>query len=456
MLGVLAGVLAAVATLPTILPLSRQVMAAEDASNLARVMAAATATAELIDADVALAQGLHRGLGVDGVRVAIDAEGTDRFRSGNLPLHLPLASLCPPGEAPTRIVHDADARWGIACLDVGPVRVVAALRERDDDHVNLAMLVVALAAIVGISAAFGVMQILSPLSEITRALDRLRSGERDVVLAATGIREIDLLVSHLNAASRAVDDRERAIQDRVEVAQRMLGYVSHEVRNPLQSLEFLASLIAVEEDGAERARLANTIRDEVRSLDAIIGRFVADRRTGDLRLNRQATPIGDVVEEVVTFRRPSATHLNIALDVDLATHRAVFVDRPLLGRALENVVANALSMLEAESRPAGSAGGRIRVSTREVEDMLEIIVEDDGPGVPPELGDRIYEPHVGQRPGGSGLGLSFVRDILAAHGGYVRHDPPGAPGRVLPGARFVLGLPISEPMEEDGADPGGR
>lgn len=456
MLGVLAGVLAAVATLPTILPLSRRVMAAEDEGNLARVMAAATAIAELVDADVPLAQGLHRALGVDGVRVAIDAEGTDRFRSGNLPLHLPLASMCPPGEAPTRIVHDGDSRWGIACLDVGPIRVVSALREGDDDHVNLAMLVVALAAIVGISAAFGVLQILSPLSEITQALDRLRSGERDVVLAATGIREIDLLVSHLNAASRAVDDRERAIQDRVEVAQRMVGYVAHEIRNPLQSLDLLAGLIAIEDDGAERSRLASTIRDEVRSLDAIIGRFAANRRSGDLRLNRQATPIGEVVDQVVTFRRPSADHLNIALEVDLGTNRSLLVDRPLVGRALENIVANALSMLEIEGRTPGADGGRIRISTREVDDTVEIIVEDNGPGVPPELGDRIFEPHIGQRPGGSGLGLSFARDILVAHGGYVRHDPPGAQGRVLSGARFVMGIPISEPVEEEGADPGGR
>src|SRR5262249_5941680 len=109
-------------------------------------------------------------------------------------------------------------------------------------------------------------------------------------------------------------------------------------------------------------------------------------------------------------------------------------DHASLATAFGNLIANALAH--------AASGGRTEIEARADGDSVEVRVSDRGPGLPPGLGERIFEPFVRgphARPGGTGLGLALVREVAGAHGGrIVAHDREGG------GATFTLRLPRSE------------
>lgn len=436
MLGALAGALAAVAVLPTIVPLTQRVDAAEDVGRVAQATAAARAVGELFEANHPLRPGIIRTFAVDGVRI-VDPAGHLLFEDGTLPLGVTMATMCPPGEAGGRVVTGAAAPAAVGCHDIGSGVVVASVATSGGGMSTLSALVVGLAAMVGISTAFGVLQLLSPLSRLKEGLERVGMGERGVHVATTGLAELDDLVERVNAAARAMEDREDAVMGRIQVVQEIARVVAHEIRNPLQSVELLAGLIAVEDDRAERDALAASIQNEVRVLERVVSRMLRGTDGPALRLTRRRTRMGELVQKVIDFRLPEARHRGIQLTVGPMTERTLDVDRTLLSRAIENLVANALAFA-----PEGT--GRVRVSTDETIEGYDIVVEDNGPGVDDDLGDVIYQAEYTTRPGGTGLGLSLVQGVLASHGGYVEHGRSD-----LGGARFRLHLPLVAPPTEE-------
>ncbi|MCB9680268.1 MAG: HAMP domain-containing histidine kinase [Alphaproteobacteria bacterium] len=428
--------------LPTIVPLTQRVGAAEDVARVATTLAAARATGVLYASDLPLHNGLARSLGVDGLSV-LDSTGRELYVEGDLP-GTPLGVLCPPGEAPGRLVRTHTARWAVACQDLGSGAVLAASRIEHEATRTISWLVLGLAAMVGISTAFGVLQILSPLSKISTGLDRVRVGERGVHVDTTGIAELDRLVERLNAAARAMEDREDEILSRIQVVQEIARIVAHEIRNPLQSLELLAGLIAAEDDREERGALAASIQTEVRQLERVVSRMLRGQDGPPLRLMTGPASLKDVLQKVISFRRPEARVKGIELIEGPLEDLVLEVDRTLLSRAVENLVANSLAVT-----PSGT--GRVVVSSFLRDGYLEIRVDDNGPGVPEELGDAIYQAGVSGREGGTGLGLSLVQGVLASHGGYVEHTVSD-----LGGASFRAWLPLETKTEGSSAHPGGR
>ncbi|MCB9666216.1 MAG: HAMP domain-containing histidine kinase [Alphaproteobacteria bacterium] len=443
-LGTLAGVLASMAVLPTIVPLSQRVAAAEELGVLAEVVAASRATAVLYDSNLPLRAGLARSLDAGGVEVTSPG-GEQLFHDGVLPRGVSIAVLCPPGEAPGRFVAAEDGRWAVACHDVGTGLAVAASPVTHRQTRTISYLVVGLAAMVGISTAFGVLQLLSPLSRIREGLERMGTGERGVRVQTTGLAELDELVARLNSVTRAIEDREDAITGRIQVVQEMARVVAHEIRNPLQSIELLAGLIAAEEEREERQELASSIQGEVRILERVVSRMLRGGEGPALRITRRPTSLRDLLHKIVAFRLAEARHRGIQLVEGPVPAITVSVDPTLLSRALENLVVNALAF-------APSHTGRVEVQAQVEDEDLVVQVDDNGPGVPEEFGDAIYQAEITTRPGGTGLGLTLVQGVLTAHGGYVEH------GRSpLGGARFRAHLPLRGPGEEEDerADPGG-
>lgn len=438
-LGVLAGVLAAVSVLPTVVPLTRRVGHAEDGAAIVRALAASRATATLYEHDETIHPFLHRSLGADGVMV-LDLTGHVQVASGERPDPIVVSELCPPGEAPGRIVSQGRLRWAVACHEVGPRYMLGFVRAQADDR-GTGWLVIGLSAMVGISAAFGVLQVLQPLSRLTDALQRLGQGERGVRVEITGLAEYDELVDRLNDAAQASDarqdaasTREAAFRERIEVVQKVARELAHEVRNPLQSLEFMAGVVALEDDPEERRRLASSIQDEVRLLEATVSRLLRDE---GIRVMRAPFPLTQLVRHTLDFHGPAARARGVTLEAGTVQDTEILADRLLLERAVENLVVNALQ--------AVGSPGRVVVSVLHDAWTARVVVEDDGPGVPEELGDTIYTPSVSGREGGTGLGLPFVLKVVHAHGGQVRHERS-----TLGGAAFHIELPLRESPEEVG------
>ena len=197
--------------------------------------------------------------------------------------------------------------------------------------------------------------------------------------------------------------------------------LAHELKNPLASIKGAVGLL---KEGKGNDRIFEIIFKEVDRLDSIIKDFLNLARTSVGEKKRVS--VKSLVEEVVS----SASVPGKMWSVD-GDDVYLFVDFKGFRTAVENLVRNAFQW----------ARSFVRVTVKKKNDWVEIVVEDDGPGVRPEESNRVFEPFYSRRQGGTGLGLSIVRKFAIENGGFVYVvDSP------LGGAKFVLRLPA----ERDG------
>ena len=221
--------------------------------------------------------------------------------------------------------------------------------------------------------------------------------------------------------------------DRIEallVTQKnLLHSVSHELRTPIARLEFALELLdAKAGDPALRRRIA-AMEGDVRELNDLVNELLGMARLdSEQALRCETVDVAGLLEGAAAALPPGAQALAVAAGQDLGTVEA---DPRLLGRALSNLLRNAQKYAAASIRlSAVREGGR-----------LLIAVEDDGPGIPEEERDRIFEPFYrldrsrDRATGGFGLGLSIARKAVLLHGGSLTVEDSA-----LGGARFVIAL----------------
>ena len=197
----------------------------------------------------------------------------------------------------------------------------------------------------------------------------------------------------------------------------MLGGVAHEIRNPLGGIELFAGLLRKQVDDPKEAESVDRILGEVHHLDGIITDFLQYARpTEPTRSEFEVATVARAVDEVLdgTLRdsgvRPQFDCADAHIDADPDQFRQVLI----------NLVQNAMQ--------AQDGDGSVRVAARPVGDMVEVVVEDEGPGIPEDLRERVFEPFYTTRQQGSGLGLSIARELTERNGGsldIVSRDPRG-------------------------------
>ena len=251
-------------------------------------------------------------------------------------------------------------------------------------------------------------------------------------------------VERLNAEVTGTLTRLQAAQEKLVDAERMATVgrlslkVAHEVRNPIAAIELNAELlgdIVGERPGPEMEEagsLVGAIRDQVAALDALTEEYLAFARFP--RAQFEEDSVNDMVRAVVDFVRPLAARQEIGVIV--TTDPALppmEIDRTLLRQAVLNLIKNGIE--------AVSKGGTLTVTTRRLDDTVEIAVSDTGPGIPPEVGRRLFEQFFTTKPQGTGLGLSISRQIVEEHEGQLRWtSTPGA------GATFTISIPLKRTL----------
>ncbi len=224
---------------------------------------------------------------------------------------------------------------------------------------------------------------------------------------------------------------EEAIREKEALARagELTAGIAHEVRNGLGTIVGYARLLersALPEDPAAAAR---SIREECETLETVVRRFTDFVKLERLRLDEAdlARLIARVVAREARAREEVRTRL-CGLDAPLV----VRADEELLERAFENLVRNAVE--------AAAAGGRhVEVSAREADGLVEVQIDDDGPGLAPDHPGEI-RPFYTTRPGGLGLGLPLARKIVLLHGGTL-----DLVGRAPAGVRVEVRLSVAGP-----------
>ncbi len=254
-------------------------------------------------------------------------------------------------------------------------------------------------------------------------------------------------IGHLSGTLRDMTD---ALYSRIEAIESFAADVAHELKNPLTSLRSAVETLPLAKSPESHARLLEVIQHDVRRLDRLISDISeASRLDADLqRHETEPVDLTKLLTTVVTVQNEMRTDddATVTLAFEGANLSAFMVPGhdSRLGQVINNLLDNARSF-----SPPGST---VRVICRRLKDTVEIIVDDDGPGIGPDALEKIFDRFYTDRPHqgfgqNSGLGLSISKQIVEAHDGrlwaenrtgvaHSENEPPP----VL-GARFVVRLP---------------
>jgi two-component system, NtrC family, sensor kinase len=305
---------------------------------------------------------------------------------------------------------------------------------RDGTRAALGLAVMTLVALlVGAAVFFSVRRSLLPLRRLQAAVFEVAKGDLRTQIEVSRHDEIGALATSFNRMTRALADRgERLVRsERLATAGKMAAQVTHEIRNPLSSLGLNAELLEDELAGApdkpEARALLRAMQDEIERLTGITESYLRFARLPAPELD--LADLNQTVEAALEFMRSELSDAKIDVSARLATDvRPTLFDRGQIRQALVNLLRNA--------REAMPEGGRVEVATWSDGRGVGLAVADDGPGIPSEVAVQIFDSFYTTKSGGTGLGLSMVRQICLAHGGDVRYEEnPGG------GSRFSITLP---------------
>ena len=345
------------------------------------------------------------------------------------------------------IVHlqAGGARWGVVWIEYAhSVGTTVSTCKRVELFLVLGVLLGSLLALgAGMAIARRAMAPIAQLTSTAAEIARTRDPSRGVPQSPAD-DEVAELARTLEGMLHELDAARGETESMLVRQRQFVADASHELRTPLTSvlanLELLAEALHGDEGEAARSALRSSQR-----MRRLVGDLLLLARTDAAReLAREPCNLAQIVVEAAGELGPVSSAHDISLDIHPAT---VMGARDELHRLTINLMENAL-----RHTPPGTA---IRVSTGTTPDgQVELVVEDDGPGVPEAIAPALFERFVrgaGDRGGSFGLGLAIVQAVAVSHGGTVtlersRLERPGAGS----GARFVVRLPALSDLDDDG------
>jgi two-component system nitrogen regulation sensor histidine kinase NtrY len=296
------------------------------------------------------------------------------------------------------------------------------------------------------------------ISRLASTINQVAAGNLDARVPVTGSDELTELARVFNRMLGEMQQSRARIEylQRMGAWQEMARRLAHEIKNPLTPIQ-----LAVQEchrkyagdDAKFRALLDTTreiVEEEVGTLRRLVGNFSSFARLpraelveASLRdfLSECEGQLGHLGAEVADdgSEEPLVVH-----DVEVTWQlpddpMPVAIDRQMLRRVIVNLVRNAVEAIRA-SRPEAAEGaprGHVRVRAERTSGGVAIVVEDDGPGVPEEARERVFDPYVTTKSEGTGLGLAIVKKIVVEHNGTISVGRSESLG----GAAFLVELP---------------
>jgi signal transduction histidine kinase len=283
--------------------------------------------------------------------------------------------------------------------------------------------------------------------QLGREIDDLRRSLMLKIAAGGTISVLLLLVSFIYVVRLLKRSRrleaEAQMADRLAYVGTLASGLAHEIRNPLNAMNMNLQMLEEElhaggcPPDAETETLLVSTKGEVRRLETLVTDFLAYARPMEPRL--EPRDINQTVDEVVRFLRADFLHKGIQVETALdASLPPVAMDEGQLRQALLNILINAKDVL--------GTGGRVRAETTAGTDgEIVLRISDNGPGIAPELRQRIFDVFYSTRGGGTGLGLPIAQKIVESHGGWIELET-----EIGKGSAFILHLPRAA---KPGGDP---
>ncbi len=269
------------------------------------------------------------------------------------------------------------------------------------------------------SAVILLARLLITWSTHVKAIERgLSTESRDLPpVPLTGELELDRIIGALNRAGERLAEtrsdaeamaRKVAAAERLSAIGRMTAAFAHEIRNPIAAMRLRAEN-ALASNPSQSSPVLHAIIEQIDRLDRLVRQLLTASRKEEPRFEKVA--MARFLDSITQSYRPEAATNGIRLanatDISAAT-----LDPGLTARAIGNLLSNALAHCEADDG--------VTLSAHRTIDGLVIDVKDDGPGVSPEVRDRVFEPFGTGKPDGTGLGLAIAAEGIASQGGTLR------------------------------------
>jgi two-component system NtrC family sensor kinase len=447
--------------------LTLQKLRESHARSLGRTVAGHVATVGLGRSEDELMPLLRSQIGAEGLEAigVYDVTGRPLARIGEPSAVAVLPDRARVGQEGTVDVTTSHGRGLAVLVPHGPRSVVAIVRTDDDSShtsalLRLLALYTTLVALALLTATYFALTrlIVRPLDQLAHSAQRVASGARQLAVPRTPVRELGELGQSLHTMTERLIAEEDKLRNKVEEVEqatlrlretqaqlvrserlasvgRLAAGLAHEIGNPIAALMGLEDLLlAGNLEPVETRDFLQRMRRETERVHRILRDLLAFARPSHREAEEVAPQPGDVEAAVhdtaaLVMPHPALREVDLALDVhgDLPQ---VTLGREQLVQVLLNLVLNAAD--------ATGAGGHIRIEAVRSPRGVSLSVSDDGPGVLPEVRDRLFEPFVTTKEvgKGTGLGLAVCRGLVEAAGGTIELD--STPTR---GSRFVIELP---------------
>jgi two-component system sensor histidine kinase ChvG len=327
---------------------------------------------------------------------------------------------------------------GVLTLDAGDVDQVIA-----GGWMALVPFIVIAVVVTLVSSVVLTQVIAQPVRRLSAAADSVRLSRA----RAIDLPDIAERKDELGDLARSLEDMTHTLSDRMEAIEQFAADVAHEIRNPLTSIRSAVETLELVKADAPREKLLGILKQDVGRLDRLIT-DISNASRLDAELGRESMkPVSLIrlLRDITSIYE--ATHRDGEVSVRLIAEGAELVtiagQEGPLGQVFRNLIDNARSF----SPP----GGEVRVTLSHDRTTARLVVDDDGPGMPPENLETVFERFYTARPrgaafgGNSGLGLSIARQIIGAHGGRIyAENRPDQDGDV-DGARFTVEIPLRRP-----------
>lgn len=282
--------------------------------------------------------------------------------------------------------------------------------------------------------------VAQPVRHLARAADQVRQSRARAISLPDLARRDD----EVGDLTRSLENMTKVLSERMDAIESFAADVAHEIRNPLTSLRSAVETLDLVKDTADRERLLDILKNDVQRLDRLVT-DISNASRLDAELSREQLKLidlGKLAADVASLYHATAEADEVAvrfIEPRRLEPLLVLGSAGPLGQIFRNLIDNARSF----SPP----GGEVTVSVEAVLSQAVVAVCDQGPGVPPENLETVFERFYTSRPKGaafgshSGLGLSIARQIAEAHGGTVRAENRRGEDGEPAGACFLLSLP---------------
>ena len=303
--------------------------------------------------------------------------------------------------------------------------------------------------------------IVRPIEQLARAADRVASGARDLELPATGATEVvelgasvramaTRLLAEEHALRAKVDELTRTTKHLSETREQLAGSermasvgrlaagVAHEIGNPIAAIMGMHDLIADDQTDEEtRADFLRRMRKETERINVVVRDLLDYARPeddGPTSVRAVDADVAEVAADALALVRPQKDFKSLTTDVAITPGLRIALSPQRLTQVLLNLILNAGAALASASGAAASSVMRAARTNA----IIRIEIDDNGPGVPSELRDRIFDPFVTTKDvgAGTGLGLAVCRGIVEGAKGKIYVD-----ATYTDGARFVVEIP---------------